>query len=71
MAEKTGKLLAGGAPDVNNVCKTIIMDWQRGNIPYFTRPPKMDNQAEDAATKDPAAGKTEKKELTEGEGENK
>ena len=42
VAEKTGKLLAGGAPDVNNVCKSIIMDWQRGNIPYFTRPPKMD-----------------------------
>ena len=42
VAEKTGKLLAGGNPDINNVCKTIIMDWQRGNIPYFTRPPKLD-----------------------------
>ena len=42
VAEKTGKLLGGGAPDVNNVCKSIIMDWQRGNIPFFTRPPKMD-----------------------------
>ena len=42
VAEKTGKLLAGGNPDINNVCKSIIMDWQRGNIPYFTRPPKLD-----------------------------
>lgn len=44
VAEKTGKLLARGEPDVNNVCKAIINDWQRGNIPYFTRPPKFDNQ---------------------------
>ena len=64
MAEKTGKLLAGGAPDINNVCKTIIMDWQKGNIPYFTRPPKMDNQAEDAVMKGPAPVEAEKKEQT-------
>lgn len=29
---------------MNNVCKSIIMDWQRGNIPYFTRPPKFDKE---------------------------
>ena len=47
------------------------MDWQRGNIPYFTRPPKMDNQAEDAVMKGPAPVEAEKKEQTQGEGENK
>ena len=44
VAERTGKLLAGGEPDMNNVCKSIIMDWQRGNIPYFTRPPRFDKE---------------------------
>lgn len=27
VAERTGKLLKGGEPDVNNVCKSIILDW--------------------------------------------
>jgi len=27
VAERTGKLLKGGEPDVNNVCKAIIVDW--------------------------------------------
>jgi len=27
VAYKTGKLLRGGEPDSNNVCKSIIMDW--------------------------------------------
>ena len=40
LALKTGKLLRGGEPDVNNVSKAMIMDWQRGNIPYFELPPK-------------------------------
>lgn len=42
VAVRTGKLLKGGEPDINNVSKTIIMDWQRGNIPYFEFPPKID-----------------------------
>jgi nuclear GTP-binding protein len=46
VAERTGKLLKGGEPDINNVSKTIIMDWQRGNIPYFERPPKTEEEIE-------------------------
>jgi len=42
LAAKTGKLLKGGEPDSNNVCKSIIMDWQRGNIPFFDYPPQED-----------------------------
>lgn len=41
---KTGKLLKGGEPDINNVSKSIIMDWQRGNIPYFDLPPKLEEE---------------------------
>lgn len=44
VAARTGKLLKGGEPDINNVCKTIIMDWQRGNIPYFEFPPKSEEE---------------------------
>ena len=40
VAVRTGKLLKGGEADINNVSKSIIMDWQRGNIPYFELPPK-------------------------------
>jgi len=46
VAERTGKLLKGGEPDINNVSKSIIMDWQRGNIPYFERPPKSEEEVE-------------------------
>ena len=53
VAERTGKLKKGGEADVNNVCKTIINDWQRGNIPYFTKPPTADERkAEDEAKKE-------------------
>lgn len=40
---KSGKLLKGGEPDINNVAKSIIFDWQRGNIPYQNHPPKSDS----------------------------
>ncbi len=45
LATKTGKLLKGGGPDINNVCKTVLFDWQRGKIPYYAKPPKTDPDA--------------------------
>lgn len=47
VAVKTGKLLKGGDPDLNNVCKTLIFDWQRGKIPFFHMPPREDDLKED------------------------
>ena len=41
---KTGKLQRGGEPDYNNISMTIIVDWQRGNIPYFTKPPRTEEE---------------------------
>lgn len=35
LAEKSGKLLKGGEPDRQTVAKSLLMDWQRGEIPYF------------------------------------
>jgi nuclear GTP-binding protein len=37
----SGKLLKGGEEDVNAVAKTILHDWQRGRIPWFTSPPSL------------------------------
>jgi len=53
VAEKTGKLKKGGEADVNNVCRSIINDWQRGNIPFFTKPPVGDERAAEMAADAP------------------
>ena len=39
VAQKYGKLLKGGEPDVNTIAKMILNDWQRGKIPFFVPPP--------------------------------
>lgn len=39
VAQKYGKLLKGGEPDVNTVAKMVLNDWQRGKIPFFVPPP--------------------------------
>ena len=41
-AQKTGKLLKGGEPDLSTSAKMVLQDWQRGRIPYFVRPPFED-----------------------------
>ena len=41
IARMSGKLLKGGEEDVNAVAKTILHDWQRGRIPWFTSPPSL------------------------------
>ncbi|KAJ3284531.1 GTPase required for pre-60S ribosomal subunit nuclear export and maturation [Borealophlyctis nickersoniae] len=42
IAKKSGKLLKGGEPDVNQVAKMILNDWIRGKIPFYTAPPEAD-----------------------------
>jgi nuclear GTP-binding protein len=39
-AQKTGKLLKKGEPDVVAVSKMVLNDWIRGKIPFFTAPPE-------------------------------
>ena len=39
VAQKYGKLLKGGEPDINTVAKMVLNDWQRGKIPFFVPPP--------------------------------
>ena len=48
-AKKYGKLVKGGEPDYKATAKIIILDWQKGKIPYFVEPPKdeMDEVTEE------------------------
>lgn len=34
-----GKLHKGGVPDRDGVARTVLYDWQRAKIPWFTTPP--------------------------------
>lgn len=38
VAIKKGKLRKGGEPDVDATAKIILVNWQRGDIPYFNLP---------------------------------
>lgn len=42
LATRTGKLLKGGIPDINTVAKMVLNDWQRGRLPYYVKPDKID-----------------------------
>lgn len=33
----------GGEPDVMTAAKMVLHDWQRGRIPFFVPPPKIDD----------------------------
>ncbi|KAH7816107.1 putative nucleolar GTP-binding protein 2 [Monocercomonoides exilis] len=38
LAQKMGRLLKGGEPDIDSVAKVVLADFQRGKIPYFVSP---------------------------------
>jgi nuclear GTP-binding protein len=39
LARKNGKLLKGGEADMDGIAKTVLNDFLRGKIPWFTPPP--------------------------------
>ena len=43
LALKNGKLMKGGEPDIKSVSVNMINDWQRGKLPFFVPPPKLDD----------------------------
>ena len=48
VAIKKGKLKKGGEPDVKTTAKLILIDWQRGELPYYALPPNAkDEKLED------------------------
>lgn len=38
MAARTGKLLKKGEPDINQVARMVLNDWQRGKLPFYVAP---------------------------------
>lgn len=48
LAQKRGKLLKGGVPDIESVARTVLQDWNSGKIPFYTLPPQMHNSVVDA-----------------------
>lgn len=39
LAQRSGRLLKGGEPDISSVAKMVLNDWQRGKLPFFVCPP--------------------------------
>eukprot|EP00696_Hemimastix_kukwesjijk_P020365 gnl/Hemi2/9992_TR3460_c0_g1_i1.p1 gnl/Hemi2/9992_TR3460_c0_g1~~gnl/Hemi2/9992_TR3460_c0_g1_i1.p1 ORF type:complete len:641 (-),score=236.01 gnl/Hemi2/9992_TR3460_c0_g1_i1:113-2035(-) len=39
-ANKTGRLVKGGDPDLNAAAKMVLHDWIRGRLPYYVAPPE-------------------------------
>lgn len=39
LAQRSGRLLKGGEPDISSVAKMMLNDWQRGKLPFFVCPP--------------------------------
>jgi len=48
LARKTGKLWKGAEPDVKTVAKQVLNDWQRGRLPFFVKPPAVEDATETA-----------------------
>lgn len=42
-----GKLLKGGEPDTKHTAKSVLMDWQRGEIPFMQLPPNVAKHIEE------------------------
>lgn len=52
LAQKYGKLLKKGEPDLSTVAKMILNDWLRGKIPYFTLPKIKDGSVSENTGED-------------------
>ncbi|KAI0512959.1 NGP1NT domain-containing protein [Xylaria bambusicola] len=48
LGRKNGRLLKGGEIDMDGVAKTVLTDFLRGRIPWFTPAPKADESGESA-----------------------
>ncbi|KAL7980595.1 hypothetical protein Chor_001749 [Crotalus horridus] len=45
LAFQTGKLLKGGEPDLHTASRMVLNDWQRGRIPFFVKPPNVEQDS--------------------------
>jgi len=44
IAKASGRLIKGGEPDIPTVAKMVLNDFQRGRLPFYTRPPGCDDE---------------------------
>ena len=56
LARRSGRLTRGGEPDLATAAKMVLMDWQRGKLPYFTAPPGAEEEGAMAARKKKGKG---------------
>ncbi|KAI3943408.1 hypothetical protein MKW92_043979 [Papaver armeniacum] len=50
LCKMSGLLLKGAEPDMTSAAEMVLHDWQRGRIPYFVTPPKLENANEQPNT---------------------
>jgi len=65
VALASGRLLKGGEPDIKTVAKMILSDFQRGNLPYYTKPPGCEDDDEAGETVDEETREMKEEELAE------
>ncbi|KAI5637099.1 hypothetical protein NE865_10149 [Phthorimaea operculella] len=68
MAARTGKLLKKGEPDVNQVARMVLNDWQRGKLPFYVAPEGFEvplSKQKDAEVTPETKVEDEKKEETQ------
>jgi len=56
VADRLKRLLKKGEPDLASAAKTVLHDWQRGRLPYFTLPPTIQNNEPSAKRRRTTAG---------------
>lgn len=66
LAARTGKLLKKGEPDISQVAKMVLNDWQRGKLPFYVAPEgfevPLSKQQKEEETVEPKTNADEKKE---------
>ncbi|GAX81235.1 hypothetical protein CEUSTIGMA_g8667.t1 [Chlamydomonas eustigma] len=59
VAKMSGKLLKGGDADLNIAARMVLLDWQKGKIPFFTLPPgHTEEKPSQPSTLEPAVADT-------------
>ena len=46
LAMKRGRVLKGNEPDIESIARSVLEDWNKGRIKYFTLPPTSDDLIE-------------------------
>lgn len=65
MAARTGKLLKKGEPDVSQVARMVLNDWQRGKLPFYVAPEGFEVPLSKQQNEETAETKTNIDEKTE------